>query len=605
MNGQTTAIWKTRLIGSVSLAVCVLFLVPQKAAAQPLDLHDDGEYCSALAAKRPTFSSKYMTPTWVAEPKISAALEPNELDSIAHNLNSDYLRSMVDSTYLRLNAAKESGLDFKNYKKAFAAMAQYCAKPDLSGHSLALEAGRIARLPNEVEADFAGFNLDGGDPKATAENYLRRLTVAAIETRRIHALLNDIKVDQNNVKPDAFRAEQIKVLTMVHLLRLVRLQHRYPVLVSVGTFFGATSIEVGVESAMGPDLSLLNRPLGSEFFSDETIEGRLGLNPAGTESAAMPPVRLLTQTQEEPGARTFYRNLYSDILSGRRPIPDFLKERLLTYIDLSVRESISSATLKCQNVSPCRAIATHPLLAAAKIDRAGKNDDFGPMACACHIGQQHQWMTNSQNLGISLASASAVLIATVYPVNWVVILAYGLAAADAGGIVAGLNDNYKNVSRTNQVALFRAGGAVPPLYEFDIQNDYANQKYGTVVSLITSALSLAPPGRILARPAGSTARDMVRTHEFIVQSKMEFGKASLSIPPPDTGWKAYQASTDPRRDLAPISQLLRLRYPKFAEELDAAASSSSDLSLRDRDFRIARMKADARARIAAGQTAEN
>lgn len=552
------------MLGRIAIVV-LLFRI--SVFAETLDIHVDSQACKnhPLEVKW----ANQIRPIW--EPDTSPSVrnpELAEMDHLAHRLNSLYLKNMLGSVYNRLSAAKEAGLDLKPYSQGFARVLEYCSKPDRSGRAFERELTKLAQLPSEVESDYAIFQL----ANPMSDSFIRRLIVAALEAGRIANLLSVLRPTENS-----------EPVYLVYLHRLLRLQHHYPAIVLNGMFGGGNALIKEIESEMIPHHSVGPKSI---YFSDPGLDQKLGLLPAGAISEDLPPIPWASDPSLLPGGETFFRGLYTAILSGRRPIPKQLEKKIRQAVDLSIRESIASAMLKCQNASPCAALSVEPDVAALLIGESQNQNSLVSQSCMCKIGDQHEWVDGRANLALGFVSAAAVVIASLTPINWLAYLGYALAAADSTAAIAGLDDAYINVARTNRVALLRSGGAVDPMQELETQAEYRNQWFNTAYNVITGVIGAAPPGRIVTRSSRLSLAAKLNTPETMAQIRLEFAKATAGFPAPEIDQPDYLKSLDPRGEMAPIPFLLRSQNPQLAENLDRsfAAINASDLSQRFEAF---------------------
>lgn len=483
-----------------------------------------------------------------------------EIDRVAHELNSIYLRNMSGSLYIRLAAAHAVGLPLETYEAGFRRVNEHCSSPDRSGQNFSEAAAALVQVVDEVRADFANFKLQPSSPQI----YMRRLIVAALEARRLRTLLLAF---ENQTPADPVAAKRQNEVAQAYIRRLLRLQYHYPALVLSGVLGGGVEFEAAVDRFMNTNRGWGLQPL---LQSDPQVEAYLGLTPAGTAPAQLPPPPWATNSNILREDEVAYRDLYTSILEGRRPIHKELSRRIRNALDMSVRETLSSAHLKCQNTSPCAALSIEPNLAASLISTSPNADQIRRQACQCKIGAQHEWVDGRLNLALGFVTAGAVVGAALTPAGWFTYLAYGLATADSLAAGAGINDSYINVRRSEGVALLRSGGAVNPIVELDTISEHRTQAVNAAYNLVTGLIGMTPPGRILGRSVGISALDKLRSPETIAQAKLEFSKAFSGSPAPDLSGDGYESNYDPRETTSPIPFELRSAYPRLAENFDRA-----------------------------------
>lgn len=563
------------------IAALVLLSLPGLAATEgpDFDLDHEAPYCQAAEKKFPQIKD-VVTPDWkaVAEkpltpelraklsgknPRLRQALQGplSELAKDSHQLNQHYLENIHDSAYHRLAAARVVGIDFNKFARDLEILNQRCSTPDVSGQTFQQEAKLFTQLPIEVEKDAMIL----GPQSLSQETYLRQLTVAALETKRLKSVLKFMleKLKYGDFGPQTWAS--LKKALSENERRLIRLQYAFPVVSDLKSDFLITALEasmVGSELTFGDERVI--------FASAPNLEQWLEISPPAVSAPAMGSVPLagLLNAQENH----FYENLYRQILGGQKTLLPVLRTGLINAVEQSVHTSLHSAGLKCANPSPCSAIAIDKDRAQNLMIKAGHQDFLGPLACSCHLGATRETVNGQVNLYLGLSSAAAVVGSLLQPeLAPLVWTAYGLAYADMGAAATGMIDGIDNYGRTLRLAGAREGGATSSEQQLKTKADLDQSGFELLYDLGTGVIGLLPPAKMSTDYAGIKLRQVIKNSQFIKDSGLEFAKGVTGAPCPDLTSEDYSENWQPNRLSVPVPNSVAQTYPKLYLNLQKVA----------------------------------
>jgi hypothetical protein len=557
----------------------ITLLIGTAAQSEPVDIHVDSPYCTASNQKYPQLQN-ILTPAWkknsqetFLESKAHPLTAENlrlrqamsqplaELGIVTSELNSRYLNSIRESLYVRLVSATAAGLNIGKYEKPLADVSARCNAPDFSGETYKTEALHLQSMVNEIQTDYGTLNLH----PLGQDLYLRKLVIAILESRRLERVINFLnKRKDKDLTLTDHRAVEASLAENER--RLLRLHFSYPVLKDILAYSTQEAVE---KEFIGKSYRFMST--ATIFFTSADLETWLDLAPEGQVAATLKPIPLAPVVAPKDAA--FNDQLYKNILSGKTKIPFYLKESLLLGIDRSIRAALKSAELKCANSTPCSALAVEPDLASRWIDKIGKNESLGPLACACRINEQQTTINTYANVAIGVASASAVVAAMTKP-KFVplVISAYVLSFMDMATAVAGVYDGAVNFDRNDQVISLREGGSTSALQEEQSRQEIASINYNLLYDIGTGAVGIIPPGRITGAFAHQHLRALLRSGDFMKVSGTEFAKALSGAPALDLKFGDYANSWNPRRLMVPLPPSARTQYPLLMKHLQEVAA---------------------------------
>lgn len=544
-------------------AVFTAIVLLVSVTVHALDLHYDGAVCQADLKAYPELKT-LVTPSWAkhahdpltvgryreiqaTNSRLREAMSGhlNDLNEIAHDLNARYLANIHDSLYLRLAAASEVGIDLGKYGPGLSALQQRCSAADLSLHSMKKEVAPLASLAAEIAQDHRAFDLR----TEGAEISLRRFAVAALESARLERVLKHLTKQSKSADVARSLAENER--------RLIRLHFMFPSLGDLETAAVATHISLAMrEDAIGIRADATN------FETHPRVEELLQLAPVGVKGAVLGPVPGAPKVS--PDLADFNTQLYDRIMSGDQALPSYIRRELLQGIDVAVATAIESASLKCANATPCSAFSVNPELAGAFIEEVGRVNSLGPLACACEIGKQRETVPGRINLGLGIASATAVVAALVQPeVAFLVRAAIVLSVADMGAAATGIYDGYDSMTRTNRDVLARSGGATGEREREQSQAEDTRAMFNMIYDFGTGVIGLLPPAKITTAYSAVPFRQIIREGQFLKDSGLEFMKGATGAALPDLVSEKYSDIWDARRLVVLLPPAARAKYPRL------------------------------------------